>query len=313
MRIAGVLALVLLLGACSGEGSDISDLGFPDAEVPASLSAGCPPRGATLRLPGGDLPTGAVGVRLCPGRPQLNYDGNVSEPGIQAPLDELVTDVDRVVDVVNALPDQPDQVDCPFDGGPDLVFWFRYADGDARAVSYGSKGCHSLVVGGDRNRERGQDVATAFAEALRAQRDASTPPAASPEPAACDHAYSEPVSALPPVPIDLASARWCVGAKKGIRSAAIPESLLRRINDSPLTPVPSIREGCVPSNFGSTIQGLTAWGDRVVMLMEGCDRVQARSGFGREHNDDVHRFGDAGVQAALEALRLGPLETYDDG
>lgn len=308
MRIPAALALVLLLAACSGGGSKDPDLGSPDAPVPVGLVDGCPPREAPLRWGGGDLPVGAVGIRLCSGPPQLNRDGEVSELGIQAPYDELVTDVDEVVGVVNGLPEQQYPVDCPYDGGPDLVFWFRYADGDAQAVSYGSYGCHSLAVGGDRRRQRGEEVAAAFADALLMQRAATSAPTPVTDSPPCVPALSDPSSVLPQVPLTLVAARWCVGAKAGMRSAVVPGGLLARINASPLTLVPSLRKGCVPSPYGSTIQGITAWGDRVSLLMVGCGRVLVKAGFGREHLDDVHRFEDPGVEAALEELRLRPLK-----
>ena len=54
------------------------------------------------------------------------------------------------------------------DGGITLVYWFRYADGDARAVSYEAFGGHTIATGETQERVGGADLATAFSDALAA-------------------------------------------------------------------------------------------------------------------------------------------------
>ncbi len=81
-----------------------------------------------------------------------------------------------LVAAVNDEEDLTEDVECTFDGGPDMTYWFGYPDGDWRAVRLGAYGCHQLTVGAGRVRLGGTELATTFVEALTSQRRASTPP-----------------------------------------------------------------------------------------------------------------------------------------
>jgi hypothetical protein len=94
--------------------------------------------------------------------------------------DEPTTGVEPLVDLVNVMP-RYEPGDCPMDGGPLLVYWFRYPDGAARAVAYGEHGCHTLTVGENRERENGEQFAQAFPDARWSQRAASPSPGSPPK------------------------------------------------------------------------------------------------------------------------------------
>lgn len=311
--MAALAALLLPLSACgSDEGAAGGAEAASPAPVPAGLESGCPPPETPLRFAGGDLPAGAVAVRLCPGAPSIDHDGNPSGLLLQAPVDALITGVDALVQLVNDLP-VAEQQDCPLDDGPHHVYWFRYPDGDARAVAYDEAGCHTAVIGDEVRRQDGEALATAFADALLAQRATATPPAAEGEPPACPMPpLSEPMSVLPAVPLRLTAATWCVGVGPyRMRSATVPDDLLERLNAGLLGPRTERRDECGAPSYSTTLEGVTAWGDRFSLLVPGC-RVVARTGSGRDAMSTEHD-GDPRLIAALHALPLGPVERWTSG
>ncbi|MCY7399537.1 MAG: hypothetical protein LH477_01005 [Nocardioides sp.] len=275
----------MLLAGCGGSTSpDTASLGDSTVPVPAGLEDGCPPDDTPLRLAAGDLPTGVIGVRLCPGAPTVGYDGTRHGPFVQPVADELTTGVEPLVDLVNGLPEH-EPGGCPSDGGPLIVYWFRYPDGDARAVAYGERGCHTLTVGEELQREGGERLAQAFAGGLLSQRAQATPPAptsdAGPE---CPlPPFSQPVSMLPQTPPDMIGATWCEGVGRyRLRSATVPPPLLRSLNDGLLGKPVQGRDKCKPVGYGQFIEGVNAWGDRVSYAVLSDCRVYARVGYGRD-------------------------------
>lgn len=309
-----MLTMMLALAACGADAADTSDLGEPDAPVPHGLEAGCPPEDTRLRLAKGELPEGAVGVRLCPGAPITAYDGAQVGSSIQGPVDELTADVTSLVDLVNGLPEFAADTGCHFDAGPNLVYWFRYPDGDARAVSYGEYGCHTVVAGEGRVRQHGARLATAFAEALLLQRSQSSPPVrgsgGAPGPACPMPPDSAPVSVLPQVPLTLTHATWCQGVGPyRMRAAPIPAGLLRRLNESLVGEPTERRDRCRSGGYSRSIEGVTAWGDRVSFPVSGC-RAYVRTGYGRDQAFGAFTV-DRPLVAALEALRLGPVQRWE--
>ncbi len=307
MKVLGALLIVWLLAACTEQASTADEVD-PKVPVPKSLESNCPPTDTPLRYPSGDLPEGAVAVRLCPGALTVAYTGDPIGIPVQGPADELITGVAELVDLVNGLPAFEAGSDCHFDDGPHHVYWFRYPDGDARAVAYAEGGCHTLAVGEELAYRNGERLATAFASALLDQRAQTTPPAsAATETITCaTPPMSEPISVLPAAaPLAMTQAVWCEGvAPYRMRSAVIPGPLLQRVNDSLLGKPTEARDRCRMPSYGQTIEGRTAWGDRVSYLVPGC-RVVARTGYGRD-NITTTVEADPALLAAIKALPLGP-------
>lgn len=296
-----MLVALLVLSGCTTRAETGS--GESDVPVPPGLEQACPPPDTPLRYPEGNLPLGAVAVRLCPGQPTIAYDGEQLGAPIQAPRDELTVDVDAVVELVNGLPEFEQGTACPFDDGPHHVYWFRYPDGDARAVAYDEAGCHTAVVGEQVAHQDGEELATAFADALFAQRAGSRPPAGTSRKALECPAppMSEPTSVLPSVPLAMTAATWCVGVGlHTMRSASVPEDLLERLNAGLLGAPAEERDRCEVTGHVTTLEGVTAWGDRVSFLLPGC-RVVARTGFGRDTITTEYE-ADPELVAALQAL-----------
>jgi hypothetical protein len=314
MRRVAALLVTSLLAGCSPAGSGPSappERVVEPAQVPAGLESGCPDPVSDLRLPEGDLPTGATKVRLCPGPPQLDGQGDQLEPGIQAVPELLTTDVDVLVAAVNDEEDLTEDVECTFDGGPDVTYWFGYPDGDWRAVRLGAYGCHQLTVGIGRVRLGGTELATTFVEALTSQRRASTPPDVR-TPATCGAFFgTTSPSPLPGRPIELATAVLCrpAGAYR-YRQADVTASLLARINDE-LLAGPTQRTGrCVGASWRS-VEGYSVWGDRHTYVIDGCGGVQAPFGeglhlAGQEPASDP-TYLNPGLAAAIDRQHYGPV------
>jgi hypothetical protein len=167
---AVIVALVLVLTACSGdgpperpEGSDASG-----GSGPATALDGCPPPTESgdpdpaFDQPYADLPPAvpedAVAARICAG-------GGITS---QVPADILTTSVDVLVDAVNALPEQ-ERGFCPADLGPGYRILFDYADGSTFLISAHYAGCEDVVVGSG-TREHPRSPARTFIDLLRAQR-----------------------------------------------------------------------------------------------------------------------------------------------
>lgn len=304
MRLAALLLAALLLTGCSPAESGPAEPPEP-SPVPAALEADCPDPTTALSLPEGDLPSGATKVRLCPGPPQPHV------PDVQAVPELLTTDVDDLVDTVNGLDDLTEAVDCTFDGGPDLVYWFGYPDGDWRAVELGAYGCRTLRVGVDILRLGGIEVATTFVGALMTQRATASPPDV-PAGATCGGVFgTSTLSPLPARPVALATAVLCrsAGAYR-YRQAEVPPALLARINEDLLTG-PAERPGrCGPPHPNwRTVEGLSVWGDRHTYVIDECDRVHPPYGVGLHQagQEPDPTYLDPGLAGAIDGQRYGPV------
>ncbi len=309
---------MLLAGCGGGTSPDTTALGDSKAAVPAGLEAGCPPDDAPLRLATGDLPRGAIGVRLCPGAPIVGHDGTRHGPFVQPVADELTTGIEPLVDLVNGLPEYEPGA-CLMDGGPLIVYWFRYPDGDARAVAYGERGCHTLTAGEALMREDGEVLASAFADALRAQRADMAPPAAgvrAPTPECPLPSAETPVSVLPQVPLTLAAATWCQGVgPRRLRSATVPPALVQRLEEHLLgkrvvRERAGARDRCPPVGYVQSIEGVNAWGDRVSYWVVSDCRIHARIGYGRDTAMATFEAAPELIDA-LRALRPSRLQRWD--
>ena len=295
----------VLLAGCGGSASpDTASLGHSTAPIPGGLAEGCPPDDTPLRLADGDLLAGPIGVRLCPGAPFVGADGTRHGPFVQPVADELTTGIEPLVDLVNDLPVY-EPSDCPMDGGPDLVYWFRYPDGDARAVAYGEYGCHTLTAGEDVGRQNGEELAQAFANALLAQRATTkpTPPAQEQQPAPeCPPPTDQrEIGALPQVPTTLETATWCEVVSPGrMQSATIPPPLLRRLNQQLLGNPAEGRDRCRSVGYWQSIEGFNEWGDHVSYTVASDCGINTRVGYGRDTNTATFEA----APELIQALRL---------
>lgn len=299
--VAAAATALLLAGCGSGGGESVSA-----AQVPAGLETGCPAPATALRFAGGDVPSGATRVRLCPGPPILDNHGSPVVPDVQGPVDLLTTDVDELVALVNEQDDLDGEQMCSSDSGPELVYWFGYPGGDWRAVQHGSYGCDLLTVGPRAHRLGGAELSLAFAEALLAQRPSTEPPAHVPA-ARCLPPYETPRSALASADADLASATFCVSPRPDtVRTAHLPPELLERV-DAGLWPGVAERSRWPCTTGGSQwIEGVTSWGDRVAWGIDGCGLLYPLHGASVLPYE--RQYLSPELDAALATLPLGPSE-----
>lgn len=295
-------ATALLLAGCGSGGAEP----VSSARVPAGLEAGCPDPTTEPRLPGGDLPRGAIRVRLCPGPSFLDNHGSPVAPDIQGPADLLTADVDELVTLVNEQDDLDGELLCSSDAGPELVYWFGYPGGDWRAVQHGSYGCDVVRVGTRSRRLGGVELSLAFTEALLAQRPSAEPPVGVPA-ARCLAPYETPRSALASADLDLASATLCVSPRPDtVRSAPLPPELLERV-DAALWPGVAERSRWPCTTGGSEwIEGVTPWGDRVAWGIDACGLLYPLHGASVLPYE--RQYLSPELDAAFAALPLGPSE-----
>jgi hypothetical protein len=302
--------LVLVAASCApgatGDSAIPHGMGNAGARVPDELATRCPPALDPVRYPEGDLPAGAVSVRLCPGRPIVASDGTIFDPGIQPPADVLTRRVDQLVAAVNDLRTTPEELTCFADGGPRLTYWFSYPDDDARAVTFEHFGCGLLWMGAEEARLDGARVARLFTEALLEQRAAAgDPPGAGPVPS-CEGVWSEPSTALPPVPADLETATLCVGVGAYRQApAAMPRELVERVEDE-LAASSAGSGPCRADRPFVTVVAVTVWQDRVVYPFDPCGRADLgyAAGWPRD-SARSYELSDA-LLADLDALPEGP-------
>jgi hypothetical protein len=271
MLVATALVLACALGGCGeATGEDNADPDDPvsSGAVGSGNDSGCPDGGTPVAFPAdGQLPEGAAGVRLC----NANEQGE-AQFDLQVPADELTTDVDGLVALVNTLPQHPDDEACTFDAGPDLIFWFRYPDAEPVAVRYAQAGCRTVFVGADDERSGGEDLHAGYAERLAAQRQATTPPDSAP-PADCE--VDPPTTALDIVPsLELATAALCRSDRYGgwKLSATLTEEQIQQLNeDWDPQPAKNSAAGCSKTPLSATrIIGYTSWGDLVSLYGGRC-------------------------------------------
>lgn len=169
--LIGVLA-ALALTACGGGGITAGPTPSPDptlaspAETPLALdpTTGCPPPGTAYQPTHEitEVPTGAVGVRLC------DLGG-----GLPAPEGEVTGGVDRLITQFNAAESFDSQnTTCTVDAGPAYAMVFRYPEQNPVIVTSRMGGCRE--VGG---KFGGQELLATFEELRNDEPGASTPPA----------------------------------------------------------------------------------------------------------------------------------------
>src|SRR5688500_10531944 len=112
---AAVAVCALTIAACSAVGGSRPDSRAP---VPPGLETACPEPTTTLRFPEGDLPAGATRVRLCPGPPLTDNNGDSFGGEVQGPADLLTDGVADLVRLVNKQEGVEDDIECTIDGGP---------------------------------------------------------------------------------------------------------------------------------------------------------------------------------------------------
>ena len=298
--VAALVVCVVMLTGCGAAGEARPDSRTP---VPNGLEAGCPEPETEVRFPEGDLPEGATRVRLCPGPPLSDYSG---EP-VQGPPDLLTDAVSNLVSLVNRLDSVETDTECPFDGGPVLVYWFGYRDGDWRAVRFDSYGCNQLTLGEGLRRRGGTELAIAFTEALMSQRRDQEAPGVSRHVSCPVSPVAVAHSGLVLDQVELAAAVWCVSPRaQQVREVAIPPDLLARLN-ADLWPglATKSRRPC-PEAISSLIEGITLWGDAVGFGIGACGDVYPLHGATLLDDHGRHYLTPA-LDAALTALPLGPL------
>lgn len=231
----------------------------------------------------GGVREGATSVRLCQGPGAVAFD---------VPTDALVTDVDRMVDVVNGLPEiSGDLGSCVPDPGLGYRLSFGYSDGSTFVVSGRLYDCRTVVVGSTERLDADAPW-EAMISALRAQRSALQPPAL-PDGAVdglpCPPRDPAPVSPLVG-PAEMTAAVLCLEPEQGQPSQmSIPA-------DDLATLMADLTDGHGPMRLRScrddsalTIVGLTEWGDHVLL--------PAYCGV-------FHLGGDSGWQPGRDAQRI---------
>lgn len=300
---AALAAGVLILTGCNAAGGSRAESRAP---VPAGLDAGCPSAQTQVRLPGGDLPTGATRVRLCPGAPLTDFNGDPIGGTIQGPADLLTTDVGELVALVNAQPGVGRNTMCNSDAGPELVYWFGYPGGDWRAVQFGSYGCNLLTIGEDLRREGGVEFASAFTDSLVSQREGQATPRTGQAVACPAWPGVNPHSALMLPDVELSVATWCISPRAPrVREAAVSPDLVSRLTAELWPGLPTRTHTCGEAAF-SWIEALTPWGDSVGYSIDSCGEIHPLHG-AWVLNDHERHYITPELEAALSALPLGPL------
>lgn len=308
---ATALAVVaLIVSGCSAAGEPRSGSRIP---VPEGLQSGCPGPTAELRFPEGDLPEGATRVRLCPGPPLTDYDGNPIGTEIQAPTDLLTNAVTELVDLVNGQEDVEGGLECTSDQGPVLAYWFGYPGGDWRAVQFDSYGCNVLTLGQDRRRRGGTELSTAFTEALVAQRAGQKAPDLTQQAACPASPIAIPRSALVLGEVELATAAWCVNPRaQQVREVAIPADLVQQLNAGLWPGLATKSRWPCTEAVPSWIEGLTPWGDVVGYGIGPCGDIYPLHGATLLDDRGRHYLAPE-LDAALVALPLGPMVDHQAG
>lgn len=251
---AVVAAAVAVPAALSGTGDREGPVAAPSpTATEAAVEVSCPPQDEKPTGPG-TLPEGATTVRLCQG------------PGMpfQAPADALTTDVDDLVELVNAQPEGERNPMCTMDLGPGYQLVFGYPDGEQRAVTGELYGCHELRVGSVA-RTNPEAPYRQFIRSLREQRSSQELPADAAVLQDCpaDVPEGSPVARTD----EMVVATLCVGDPAASRNewTAVPvpeEDLAVLLTDR----APVSYDPDAPTLL---LIGSTAWGDRTIFYLDG--------------------------------------------
>ena len=298
-RRTAAIAGLGVLAACQAD-APVATRVLPDRPPgPAGLEAGCPPRKAPLRQANGPLPPGATAVRLCQGV----LEG--ADVGFVPPDDLLTEGVADVLDTVNGLaPFELEEGEfCTAAGGYTLVYWFLYADGDARAVDHHRAWCGETFLGPDDVREGGASVAAAFEEALQDQRAGTAAPGAGEAPGCDLKPWPATGTMRLPEPPDLDTVVLCVvsGLRRGEtqwRRVPLDEETVAAIEaDYHLEPASD--PGACGLLLGVTVlRGRTTWDDDV-RLDGSCGRFLPSATAA-----DTGRYGTLAWHASPEVMAL---------
>lgn len=281
---------------------------MPSGSLPpriASLATRCPGPEVVPQFPAGDrLPTGATQVRIC------NFTGDVMkgmkghpELDFRVPVDALTTDVDRVVDMINAAAattpeDSEGRTFCGGVGAPTQVLWFSYPETDF-AVTYNLGGCDGMRVG-DTAVEGADEVAATLSGLLWEQRDGMRPPTVGLR-ARCSPNVVEDTPLVLTDRLDLVDAVLCE-YPGGVRQARLTREALAAVN-ADFSAVGGYQEtSCRPR----MLRGVTAWGDRFTWWGS-CWDFPIQNTFGT----GLHWQASPEVQAILEGLQFGPTREQD--
>jgi hypothetical protein len=218
-----------------------------------------------------------------PGEPDSIRDGALrvwmcQGPGtpLDVPRDALVSGVDDLAGIVDDLPlaRDDDDIACAADGGPGYRLRFQYADGSVADAVGQLYGCGMVQVGATLHvGDREWTPAREFVRLLREQREAKTPPSPPEQP---DCVVDEATVLGPVSPVghadEMVTAVLCAWDARGIsgppdHAAPIPaddlETLIADHADNRSDAHPTGRECRAGRQL--SIQGLTAWGDRVLL------------------------------------------------
>lgn len=281
---------------------------MPTGSLPprvASLATRCPdPEVQPQFPPDGRLPTGATQVRIC------NFIGDRMmgmkahpELDFRVPFDALTTNVDHVVNMVNAAaakpPEDPEgRTFCGGVGAPTQVFWFSYPETDF-AVTYNDGECEDLHVG-ETAVEGGEEVADTLSDLLWDQRAKSRPPTVRLR-ARCSPNVVEDTPLVLSDRLDLVDAVLCE-YPGGVRQARLTPAALDAVN-ADFDTVEGYQEGGCPPRM---LRGVTAWGDRFTWRAS-CWDFPIQNTFGA----NLYWQASPEVQSILEGLPLGPTRKQD--
>ena len=232
----------------------------------------CPSWDAEPTYALGDLPVGAINLRVCSG----DDPDDRSFQTIAVPAEALTTGVDELVSLVNALPDwEPpeERFFCTQEYTSAINYVFGYADGSTRSVTYGYGGCGLLELEPpgdfpDADTLAKDDPARLFDAvnaALSEQRRTTTPPPPQTPAIACEPATG-PVTMLPLADLELLSASLCLSGSQVL----IRGSLLDRLRAALATASPGETPPTCDDHRSARVVGTSTWGDPVAFYVGPC-------------------------------------------
>lgn len=275
---------------------------MPTGSLPPRVEAltnGCPgPEVRPQFPPDGRLPNGATQVRVC------NFTGDLMtfkrdrvEEDFLVPIDALTTNVDAVVDLINAAAPQKaadSRTYCAGVGAPTQVLWFSYPDTDL-AVTYNDGTCKNLDLG-EIEVEGGDAVAAAFSDLLWEQRDRQRPPEQIRR-ARCAPNLTKDTPLVLADRLNLVDAVICEYTS-GVRQARLTPTALDAVNADYATTYGFEEQGGCPQRM---MRGITAWGDQFTWWATCWDFLISNT-----YPTGLHWKPAPEVQDLLDSLPRGP-------